>query len=120
MAKTILVAATDPNIAYLLQRYAEESGFETLKTGQNHAALDLARATKPALIILEVEVPYAASWRMLDWLKTEPQTCHIPVVVYSFLDEELDGPPPGVAGYLKKSILYDDFLSMLNHVGVRP
>lgn len=119
MAKTILLAATDPNIAYLLQRYAEESGFETLKTGQSHAALDLARSTKPALIILEVEVPSAPSWRVLDWLKAEPQTSHIPVVVYSFL-EELDGSPPGVAGYLKKSVMYDDFLSMLNHVGVRP
>jgi len=119
MAKTILLAANDPHIAYLLQRYAEGSGFETVQTGQGRAALDLAREAQPALIILELAQPSATRWRVLNRLKAEPQTQDIPVVVYSFLDDE-SSLQPGVAGYLKTSVLYDDWLTMLDKLGVHP
>lgn len=120
MAKTILLAADDPNITYLLQRYAEESGFETVKPQRNCTALDLAREAQPALIILEAASPTAHSWHILCSLKAEPQTRHIPIIIYSFLDEESQHLPHGVAGYLKTSVLYDDFLTMLQDVGVQP
>jgi CheY-like chemotaxis protein len=120
MAKTILLAANDPNITYLLQRYAEASGFETVRSSQSHAALEMARQAQPALIILEMEMPDAHGWHVLCSLKAEPQTQDIPVVVYSFMDDSTHHPQPDVAGYLKTPVLYDDFLMMLKDVGVQP
>ncbi len=118
MTKTIMIAANDPNLIYLLQRYAEESGFRTIKTGWGEDVLDLAQKTKPAMIILEIELPGTKGWEILRWLKAEPATYNIPIVVYSWLDEEVCSQVEGVAGYLQKSVLYDDFLAALKHAGV--
>ena len=119
MAKTILLAATDPNIAYLLQRYAEESGFATVCTPESQAMLDVARAAHPALIILQVEQPSTMGRHMLAELKAEPRTSDIPIVVYSYSDDS-EGLLEGAAGRLNQAVLFDDFLMMLENVGVTP
>ncbi len=118
MPPTIMIAANDPNITYLLQRYAEESGFDTVSTGAGSDVLALAHRTHPALIILDCDLPGAAGKKMLHGLRAEADTCRIPVVIYSGLDE-----PPGdwdeeVAGYLPKSVMYDDFVAVLRHAGI--
>jgi len=117
MPQTIMIAANDPNIAYLLQRYAEESGFQTVNVSQGKDVLDLAQQSKPALIILDIELPETSGGKVLRRLKAEPATCNIPVVVYSCLDEPLDDWGEGVAGYLQKSVMYDDFVAALERAG---
>ena len=118
MPQTIMIAANDPNIIYLLQRYAEETGFQTVKTSQDTEVLNLAQRVKPALIIVEIDLPGTMGWQVLRWLKAEPGTCDIPVVVYSSLDEDICDPIEGVVGYLQESVMYDDFLATLKNAGV--
>jgi len=118
MPQTIMIAANDPNITYLLQRYAEESGFQTVNVGQGKDVLDLAQRSKPALIILDIELPETSGGKVLRRLKAEPATRNIPVVVYSCLNEEVEEWGEGVDGYLQKSVMYDDFVAALKHAGV--
>jgi CheY-like chemotaxis protein len=118
MPKTILIAANDPNIIYLLQRYAEASGFEAVHASQGKELLQLARRVHPELIILEIEMPEVDGKKALHRLKEDPATREIPVVVYSFFDEVICSPEDGAAGYLQKSVLYNDFLAALKVAGV--
>jgi CheY-like chemotaxis protein len=118
MTGTILIAASDPNIVYLLQRYAEESGFHTVKVGQGHEVADLAQQIQPALILLELDSPGTAGCQLLHQLHHRQTTCDIPVVVYSYMDEDSGEPLEGAVGHLHKSILYDDFLAALRQAGV--
>jgi CheY-like chemotaxis protein len=116
MSQTILIAITDPNIVYLLQRYAEESGFQTVRSVQEEELLQLARQVQPALIVLQVEPPEADRQQVLQCLKSDPVIGHIPVVAYSCFDQ--NSPIAGIAGFLQKSVLYSDFLLMLEQTGV--
>ena len=118
MTRTIMIAANDPNIIYLLQRYAEESGFQTVKTSQDTDVLDLARQVKPALIIVETKLPGTLGWEMVRCLKADPGIRDIPLVVYSCVEEDRCEPVEGVAGYLQESVMYDDFLATLENAGV--
>jgi DNA-binding response OmpR family regulator len=120
MHGTILIATNDPHITYLLQRYAEESGFHVVKTSRGTDVLNLARQAQPMLIILETKLPGAAGRDVVHWLKTEPSTRGIPVVFFSFLDDDTCDEVEGVAGYLQTSALYDDFVRVLGNVGVLP
>jgi CheY-like chemotaxis protein len=113
-----MIAANDPNIIYLLQRYAEESGFQTTSVCQSKEILSLAQHTQPALIILHAAWPEAVNHQVLHGLKAEPTTRHIPIVLYSCLDEETDDFAGDVDGYLQESVMYDDFLAALRHAGV--
>jgi CheY-like chemotaxis protein len=118
MPQTIMIAASDPNITYLLQRYAEESGFQTISVSQGKEILSLAQHTQPALIILHAELPEAANHHVLRCLKAEPATRHIPIVIYSCLGQETGNFPDDIDGYLRESVMYDDFLAALRRAGV--
>ena len=120
MPKTILIATNDPHITYLLQRYIEESGFQALKTSRGTDVLSLARQAQPALIIMETELPGAASREVVGWLKAEPPTRDIPIVIFSFSDDNIVDEVEGVAGYLHESVMYDDFVRVLGNAGVLP
>jgi CheY-like chemotaxis protein len=120
MLRTILIATNDPHMAYLLQRYAEECGFQAAQTSQGTDVLDLARQLAPALIIMETQLPGAAGQDIVRWLKTEPSTRDIPVVFFSFWDDNVCDEVEGVAGYLQKSVMYDDFVRVLGNAGVLP
>ncbi len=118
MSQMIMIAANDPNILYLLQRYSEESGFYTVNVTQGKDLLALAHRTQPALIIVDSELPETTGQAVLRQLKAEPATRDIPVVVYSCLDEDAEEWREGAAGYLRKSVLYDDFLAILKRAGI--
>lgn len=115
MPQTILIATSDPNITWLLQRYAEESGFQTAHISQSQDLLTLACHLQPSLIILDVERVEQANREILRGLKNTPATRAIPIVIYSYLDEPSDDWPANVDGYLPKSVLYDDFVAVLKH-----
>lgn len=116
MSNAILIAITDPNIVYLLRRYAEESGFEAMYAGQEKELVQLAQEIQPALIVLQTEPSEAAWQQSLQSLKSDPVTECIPVVGYSCLEES--SPLEGVTGFLQKSVLYSDFVQALEQAGV--
>ena len=116
----ILIAASDSNIIYLLQRYAEASGFQTVQVSPGKDVVELARQINPSLIILENDFPGMVDRAVLLGLKGVATTREIPIVVYSCLDEEAGKPVEGVDGFLYKSVRYDDFLAVLKQAGVHP
>jgi CheY-like chemotaxis protein len=120
MLKTILIAANDPNIIYLLRRYAEASGFRVERCDFGEDLQRLARQVNPVLILLEIEPPQA-NWRPhLQRLKSDQLTRTIPVVAYSYFDEMDCDPGDDLAGFLHKSVMYNDFISVLDKAGVHP
>jgi len=120
MVKTILIAANDPNIVYLLRRYAEMSGFVVRACGVSDDIACLAREILPVLILLEIDTP-EASWRpILTQLKTDSGIEAIPVMVYTCLDETIINPEDEVSGSLRKSITYQDFIEALESAGISP
>ena len=117
-SKTILIAATDPNIIYLLQRYSETSGFQTLHCGFGDDLTRLTRQERPILVILQVE-PQKSEWQQsLIKLKADPVTEHIPIMAYSCIDEIVCHQVGGFASILHRSTLYSDFLIALEQAGV--
>ena len=119
MPKTILIAASDPNINYLLQRYAEASGFKTVRAGQGKDLIQLARRLLPDLIVMEIEMPECAGKQVLHQLKTDSIAGKIPVVVYSCYDEVTFSAAEGAAGCLQKSVMYADFQAVLEQAGIQ-
>ena len=118
-SKTILIAATDPNIIYLLQRYAEASGFQTAHCGFGDCLVPLARQVQPVLVVLQIEAPDSIWQQSLKLLKSDPVTERVPIIAYSCMDEVISCQVDGIAGILQKSVLYSDFLIALERAGVR-
>jgi CheY-like chemotaxis protein len=120
MSQTIIISVHDPNIAYLLQRYAEESGHPTTYVCPSTQVLGLALALEPALVILDMELIEATNFQVVRQLKAEPATANVPVIIYSYLDEPPAGWQEGVDGYLLNSVMYDDFVAVVERASSTP
>ncbi len=114
----IMVIGDDSSFCYLMRRYALKSALPVVFAYMGEDALALVRHENPAAIVLEVGRPGTAGWDVLRSLKTNQVTCDIPVILCSWLDEEDCGLGVGADVYLRKPILYEDFLSALASVGI--
>ena len=65
-------------------------------------ALALARELRPDAITLDIGLPDIDGWRVLDRLKDDPDTRHIPVHLVSAADELERGRRSGAVGFLTK------------------
>ncbi len=66
-------------------------------------ALSLAREFNPGAITLDINLPDMAGWTILDRLKHDPATRHIPVHVISGDENRRRGLALGAMTYLEKS-----------------
>ncbi len=109
-----VIGESDPFLARLLQRFAEKSGLKVTSARTGEDVLALAQHHRPALIILEPELPgKLRGWDVIRQLREDSQ--EIPVIVCAWRKKDetlaLTGP---VAAYLQKPDLhYEDFVTAL-------
>jgi two-component system KDP operon response regulator KdpE len=81
--RRILLAEDNENLQQAVARIASAHGCELLQTTSGAAVLALAIERQPELIILDFGFPDADGRDVLQKLKAETRTAHIPIVVWS-------------------------------------
>ena len=79
----ILIVENDIRFARVLLEVARAKGFKGLVSSMGTAALSMAREHKPTTITLDINLPDIEGWRVLERLKNDLDTRHIPVCVIS-------------------------------------
>jgi DNA-binding response OmpR family regulator len=117
---SILVVEDDRRSADLLRLYLEGAGFRVVVAADGAEGLELARRIEPTALILDVLLPRVSGWDVLAWLKRDPATAAIPVVIVSMLDERGAGFALGAAEYLVKPVDHDELLRAVTHCVAPP
>src|SRR5690349_5290196 len=81
--RVVLIVENELGFARLLLEVVREKGFKGIVTSSGVSALALASEYAPAAITLDIFLPDIDGWRVLDRLKNDDQTRHIPVSVIS-------------------------------------
>jgi HAMP domain-containing protein/signal transduction histidine kinase/DNA-binding response OmpR family regulator len=81
--QVLLIVENDLGFARVVLESVREHGMKGIVTSMGAAALGLAREFKPSAITLDIFLPDIEGWRVLDRLKSDLQTRHIPVCVIS-------------------------------------
>ena len=81
--RVLLIVENDLNFARFLLETAREKGFKGLVTSLGAAALAMAREYKPDAVTLDICLPDIDGWRVLERLKNDVNTRHVPVCVIS-------------------------------------
>jgi len=100
--RSVLVVEDDPAFARYLYELAHEKGFRAVVTSRGAEALQLAQELKPDAITLDVSLPDVEGWRVLERLKDDPATRHIPVYLVTVTDEPERSLKAGAMGFLLK------------------
>jgi CheY-like chemotaxis protein len=119
MPRTCLIAAYDPWLLQLLRVFTEESGFRVVQVHEAKDVLPMIEQEAPAAILLQVDLPgRMKDGELLDVLNQNPLVNHIPVLAFSWQNEDFGELPGNVAAYLQEPVTYDAFVAALHKVGV--
>ena len=92
---------------------AREKGFKGIVTSMGVSALALAAEYKPSAVTLDIFLPDIDGWRVLDRLKHDPQTRHIPVSVISTDESRERALNAGAFSFLSKPIQTKEMIDAL-------
>ena len=86
----ILLVDDNEAIQRIVQRVAEKRGHQMIAAVTGAAAVEAAIASQPDIIVLDMGLPDADGRDVLNKLKEDSRTAHIPVLVWSGREGESD------------------------------
>ncbi len=98
----LLIVEDDPHYARILLGLARDNGFKGIVATKGAHALALARQYQPTAISLDIFLPDMLGWTVLNQLKLDPATRHIPVQIVTLEEERQHGLARGAFAYLVK------------------
>jgi signal transduction histidine kinase/DNA-binding response OmpR family regulator/CHASE3 domain sensor protein len=117
--RILLVIEDDETFAEIVRDLSRELGFQSVVAGTAEEALSLAKQIMPSAIVLDVGLPDQSGLAVLDRLKTDVQTRHIPVHVVSGSDYAETAYSLGAVGYLIKPVDREQLLEVLQKLETR-
>jgi len=109
----VLIVEDDCAFAGVLLDIAREKGFKGIVSLRGGPVLALARQFKPAAITLDIQLPDVDGWRVLEALKNDPETRHIPVHVITVEGDRQRGLREGAYDFLTKPADKDTLLKAM-------
>ncbi|MDM8557875.1 response regulator [Candidatus Parabeggiatoa sp. HSG14] len=102
--KPLLIIEDDRKFSTILMELAREQHFKCLLAENGRVGLHLAEEYQPNAIILDAGLPQLDGWTVMDKLKDNPDTRHIPVHFISASDQGLMAKKMGAIGFLRKPV----------------
>ncbi|ABS69083.1 response regulator receiver protein [Xanthobacter versatilis] len=113
MAKTVMIVEDNELNMKLFHDLLEAHGYRTVETRSGVEAVELARAHRPDLIIMDIQLPEISGLDVTRKLKADPELKAIPVVAvtaFAMKGDEERIRAGGCEAYLSKPISVAKFL----------
>lgn len=115
----ILVVDDDEHILRSLSQYLELEDFTVFSASSGPEALTLFAQEKPDLLVLDVMMPGMDGFQVLETLRKDPDTAHVPVLMLTARDQHNDilkGYQMGATSYLVKPFNLDELVEAIREV----
>ena len=116
MTKTVLIVEDNELNMKLFNDLLEAYGYRTIKTMSGQDAMSLARAHRPDVILMDIQLPEISGEDIIEWMKSDPDLRAIPIIAVTACamkgDEERIRAK-GCEAYLSKPISVAKFLEVV-------
>jgi HAMP domain-containing protein/signal transduction histidine kinase/CheY-like chemotaxis protein len=99
----LLIIEDDPHYARILLGLARDKNFKGIVATKGAQGISLARQYLPSAISLDIFLPDMLGWTVLNQLKLDPATRHIPVQIVTLEEERQHGLERGAFAYVVKA-----------------
>lgn len=116
MAKRVMIVEDNDLNMKLFNDLLEANGYETIKTRNGLEALDLARAHRPDLILMDIQLPEVSGLEVTKWLKEDDDLYKIPVIAvtaFAMKGDEERIRQGGCEAYISKPISVAKFVETI-------
>ncbi len=115
--KRLLIVEDDRRFARIVYDYARKRGFQCLVAYDGAEGLEMAQTYKPDAIILDLRLPLMSGWLVLEHLKSDPVTRHIPIHIVSVDDQDMQAYKMGAIGFLSKPVSAEALDGIFQKIG---
>ncbi len=115
----LLIVEDDTAFAKALLAFARSKGYKGIVSVRGDEAALLAQHYKPAGILLDVQLPVKSGWEVMEELKAEPRTRHIPVHIMSSHTVKKESMMRGAIDFINKPVTLEkmqDIFSKIEYV----
>ncbi|HTV90192.1 MAG TPA: response regulator, partial [Stellaceae bacterium] len=112
----LLIVEDDPHYARIVVDLARDQGLKVLVAMRGADALALAREYRPTAVSLDVFLPDMLGWTVLNQLKQDPTTRHIPVQVVTLDEDRQHGLARGAFAFVNKPTTTGDLEAALTRI----
>jgi two-component system, cell cycle response regulator DivK len=115
-SKVILIVEDNELNMKLFHDLLDAHGYTTLQTRNGREALVLARAHRPALILMDIQLPEVSGLEVTRWLKDDPDLRDIPVIAvtaFAMKGDEERIRSGGCEAYISKPISVVGFMGTI-------
>ena len=117
--KVILIVEDDINFAKSLLAFTRNKGYKGIVSVRGDYALNFALLYKPVGVLLDIELPIKSGWEVLEELKNNSNTKHIPVHIMSSHKLKQESLLKGAVDFLDKPVAFDkipDVFLRIEHI----
>ena len=100
----ILVVERNPVVQRLERYFLEQAGYGVEFASDGQSALERARELRPNIVVTEIMVPVLDGLSLCRILKSEPETAHARVLIFSHLHAEDRAREVGADAFLLKPL----------------
>nr|MCU0684851.1 response regulator [Polyangiaceae bacterium] len=115
--RVLLVIEDDPKFSRIMVGIAREQGFKAVVAPRGDVGFATANDLVPDAITLDIQLPIMDGWVVLDRLKRNPRTRHIPVHLISVAEGAQRGASMGALAYLEKPVSREALVGAFSHLG---
>ncbi len=113
---SLLIVEDDIHYARILSDLARSKGFKVLVATRGAEGLALAREYHPTAVSLDVFLPDMLGWTVLNHLKQDPSTRHIPVQLLTMDEDRQHGLARGAFSFVTKPITTEGLETALDKI----
>ena len=113
MAKTVLIVEDNPLNMKLFNDLLEAHGYRTLQSTNGMEAMELARAHRPDVILMDIQLPEVSGLEVTKWIKDDDELRATPVIAvtaFAMKGDEERIRQAGCEAYISKPISVAKFI----------
>ncbi|WP_294286610.1 response regulator [uncultured Chryseobacterium sp.] len=114
--KVILIIEDDTNFAKALLKYAHLQNYKAVIEVRGDRGLAAALQFRPHAILLDVQLPVKDGWQVMDDLKSNADTKHIPVHMMSSLHVKKESLMKGAIDFISKPVALDQMTAVFKTI----
>jgi DNA-binding response OmpR family regulator len=114
--RTVLVVEDDAAVRALIAELLDEAGYAVVEASYGRAALQLARVHSPAVVLVDQMLPDMSGLDVLESLRQDATSRHIPVMLVTGRTDHLIGRDHGADRVLAKPFDIDILLTHVEYL----
>lgn len=114
--KIILIIEDDTAFAKALLEFTHAKGYKGLVAVRGDEGIVLAQQYNPVGILLDIQLPVKDGWEVMEELKSNPHTRHIPVHVMSSLEAKKESLTKGAVDFINKPVAFEQMQEVFKKI----